>query len=224
MMKGTQRAQRQRATVRLLLERHGTTFAGELGIDLARNTPSMLFRWLCASLLLSAPVSSALGMRGARALAEAGWRTAAAMSRSRWADRARALNEAGYARVDERTATMLGDVVDVLLRDYGGDLRRLRREADGDPRTVLRLLKRFKGIGDVGASIFCREAQIAWDELYPFADGKALAAARRLGLPGTAEGLAELVDRDAFPRLVAALVSADLAHDLDALKQAAAAG
>jgi hypothetical protein len=41
-------------------------------------------------------------------------------------------------------------------------------------RRECKLLKEFKGIGDVGANIFCREAQIAWDELYPFADRKAL--------------------------------------------------
>jgi hypothetical protein len=38
----------------------------------------------------------------------------------------------------------------------------------------------FKGIGDAGADIFCREVQIVWDELYPFADRKALATASKL--------------------------------------------
>lgn len=63
-----------------------------------------------------------------------------------------------------------------------------------------RFLKEFKGIGEVGADIFCREVQSVWDELFPFADARALAAAAHLGLPAAAGELAALVDRRDFPR------------------------
>ena len=46
-----------------------------------------------------------------------------------------------------------------------------------------------------GADIFCREAQIAWDELFPFADQRALEAAGRLGLEVDPEKLAACVAR-----------------------------
>jgi hypothetical protein len=69
-------------------------------------------------------------------------------------------------------------------------------------------LKEVKGLGDVGVDIFFREAQAAWEELYPFADKRALQTARNLGLPDDADKLAERVDRKDFPRLVAALVRA----------------
>ena len=59
-----------------LLERHGETYAAELGIDLGKGTPSVLFRWLCASILLSARISAGLAMQAARALADQGWTTA----------------------------------------------------------------------------------------------------------------------------------------------------
>jgi hypothetical protein len=92
------------------------------------------------------------------------------------------LNQAGYARYDERTSTILADTSALLLDRYGGDLRRLRAAAGHDSAAERRLLKEFKGIGDVGVDIFFREAQRAWSELYPFADRRALQAAGRLGL------------------------------------------
>lgn len=40
-----------------LLDRHGRTFSGELGIDLAKGTPAPLFQWLWAVLLMSARIA-----------------------------------------------------------------------------------------------------------------------------------------------------------------------
>jgi len=196
-----------------LLRRHGTTFAAELGVDPARNTPVPLFRWFCAALLMSAPISAKIALAAARALAEAGWTTAGKMADSRWKDRVKVLNGAGYGRYDERTARMLGEAAEMLRDRYGGDLRRLRARAGRDPQAERRLLKQFKGIGDVGADIFLREVQTAWDELHPFADGRVLKAAHEFGLPDTAEGLAGLAGQDDLPRLLAALIRADLAGD-----------
>ncbi len=58
----------------------------------------------------------------------------------------------------------------------------------------------------MGVDIFFREAQAIWEELYPFADQRALQVANRLGLGKDAGALAKLVSRKQFPRLVAALV------------------
>jgi hypothetical protein len=90
-----------------------------------------------------------------------------------------------------------------------------------DPRRERALLKECKGIGDVGADIFCREAQLAWDELFPFADRRALEAARRLGLEDDAKKLARRVSRRDYPRLLAALVRTGLARDFDQVLEAA---
>jgi len=212
-----------RALAAALLERHGRTFGEELGIDVEQGTPAPLFRLLCAALLMSARIGHGLALDAARALAEEGWRTPAAMADSTWERRAQVLNASGYARYDERTAAMLGDVVERLNDQYGGDLRRLRDAAERDPAAERRLLTELRGIGDVGADIFFREAQAAWDELRPFADRRALETARRLGLPRDADGLAGLVSRADFPRLVAALVRTGLEHDEDAVRAAAAA-
>ncbi|MGH6885752.1 MAG: hypothetical protein ACREGK_06730 [Geminicoccales bacterium] len=207
--------------VEALLERHGQTYADELGIDLDRGTPSVLFRWLCASLLLSARIGADIAMQAARALAEQGWTSAQKMAEATWEQRTRTLNQAGYARYDESTSRMLGDTADMLLDKYRGDLRKLRAAAERDPARERALLKECKGIGDVGADIFCREAQIAWDELFPFADRRALETARRLGLEGDPGRLAKRVSRKDYPRLLAALVRTGLAKDFDAVLDAA---
>ncbi|WP_108658777.1 hypothetical protein [Acuticoccus kandeliae] len=192
-------------TVRTLMAAHGETFAGALGIPLARNTPSPLFRWLTACLLFAAPIGHAQAMSAARALADAGYRTAKAMAASTWSERVAVLNTHGYARFDESTARKLGAMADLLLDRYRGDLRRLREAAGRDPAEERRLLKEVKGVGDVAVDIFFREAQGVWVEIHPFADAVALRAAKRLGLGRNAQALATRVPRAEFPRFVSAL-------------------
>jgi hypothetical protein len=114
---------------------------------------------------------------------------------------------------------MLGDTAQMLLDQYGGDLRKLREAAERDASHERKLLKQCKGLGDVGVSIFFREVQLAWDELYPFADDRALRTAERLGLEGDAKALAKRLPKQEFPRLVAALIRVGLAKDVDAVLQ-----
>ncbi len=212
------------AVVRALLERYPRSHADELGIDCAKNTPQPLFQWLVVSTLLSARISSDLAMAAARALFDAGWDMPDRLCDAGWKARVRVLNESGYARYDESTSRYLGDSCERLLERYGGDLRRLREEADGDADAIRKGLKGFKGIGDVGADIFCREAQMAWDELYPLVDDRAATAAGNIGLPESAEGLAGLVGRRDLPRLLSALIRMDLDNAGDAVREAARNG
>jgi hypothetical protein len=192
--------------VAALLERHGQTHAEELGIDVQKGTPSPLFELLCASLLFSARIDAGIATETARELRRHGWRSADKLAESTWKERVQALNDAGYTRYQERTATMLGETAETLLDRYRGDLRRLREEAEHEMGRERTLLKEFKGLGDVGVDIFFREVQVAWDEVAPFADRRALTAADRLGLGKDEDALSHIVDRADFPRLVAALV------------------
>lgn len=210
-------------TVRALLDRHGQTFAEELGIDVQKGTPAELFRLLCASTLMSARISSSIAAKAAGNLDKRGWRTPQKLAESPWEQRVEALNDAGYTRYQERTSTMLGDLTEHLLERWDGDLRKLRDAAERDPRHERKLLKEFKGIGDVGVDVFFREAQVAWDELRPFADRRALDAAGRLKLGRGPRALDRLADGKDFPRLVAALVRVELGDDYDAVREAARA-
>lgn len=208
----------RRDTVRTLLDLHGRTYAEELGIKLQRAAPSDLFQLLCASVLFSARISARIATEAARSLSRRGWRTARSMARSTWQQRVDALDDAGYVRYDERTSTMLGELSEQLLERWGGDLRKLREEAERDPARERKLLKELKGVGDVGADIFLREVQLDWNELVPFADRRTLQAAQRLGLGSDPQALRRLVDGDTeYARLVAALVRTGLEKDYDAV-------
>ena len=204
-----------------LIDRHGRTYSEEAGITL-RDTPSPLFRLLVLSLLLSARIGSSIAVAAARALSEAGWTTPRKMADSTWEERTRTLNESGYARYDERTASMLGDTADLVLDMYHGDLRELRDRCERDPDAERRALQEFPGIGPVGAAIFSREVQAVWNEMYPFADERALRSAARLRL---GEDIADLrrntTNSDELTRLVAALVRCGLADDHEEILAAA---
>ncbi|MFE9448162.1 endonuclease [Streptomyces sp. NPDC006739] len=199
----------QERVARTLVSEYGRTYAEEAGIRL-RNTPQPLYRLLVLALLLSARIRASVAVAAARALHEDRLDSPRRMAEASWQDRVDALGRGGYRRYDERTATQLGDGARLLTERWGGDLRRLRAEADGDPDELARLLRKLPGIGPAGADIFLREAQGVWPEVAPLLDGKALSGAERLGLPKDRDRLAELAG-DAEPAvLAAALVRAAL--------------
>ncbi|MFB7914747.1 endonuclease [Streptomyces sp. NPDC056061] len=187
-----------RDTVATLLDRHGTTYADEAGIRL-RNTPQPLYQLLVLSDLLSARIRASVAVAAARALFAHGLRSPDRMLAASWQERVDALGEGGYRRYDERTASQLGDGARLLLDDYGGDLRRLREEADGDLDVLRAGLRRTPGIGPAGADIFLREVQDVWPETAPFVDDKALQGAERLGLPASPARLVRLADSAEAP-------------------------
>lgn len=207
---------------RTLLKLYGRTFAEDLGIRATENQPSPLFCLLISALLFSTRISHNIALKSARILFERGWTTPESMARSTWEQRVQALDEGGYVRYDERTSTMLGETAQMLIDLYQGDLRKLRAAADADPARERKLLDQFKGVGEVAVNIFFREAQLAWPELFPFADEKALASAKKLGLPTESRKLAGLVrGRENFVKLVSALVRVQLEHKFDEIVAAA---
>jgi hypothetical protein len=212
----------ERAVLQVLLDLHGKTYAEEIGIAVEKNTPAVLFQTLCAALLFSARIRAGVAVAAARALIEQGWTTPEKMAGSSWEERVRTLNQSGYARYDERTASMLGETAELALEKYAGDLRNLRQQAERDPGRERKLLKEFKGIGDVGVSIFFREVQAAWEELFPYLDERSAETAKGLGLPGEAEGLLKLAGAEDYPRLVAALIRMRLEGDEERVRQRAA--
>ncbi|MFE8990279.1 endonuclease [Streptomyces collinus] len=198
---------RRERVVRELVGAHGRTYAEDAGIAL-KDTPQPLYRLLVLSHLLSARIRGSIALATARALHEAGLRDPRRMAQATWQQRVDALGRGGYRRYDERTATQLGDAAGLLSERWGGDLRRLRREADGEVSELRRLLQEFPGVGPAGADIFLREAQGVWPEAAPYLDTKALQGAERLDLPKDPERLTELAGDTDPAVLAAALVRA----------------
>jgi hypothetical protein len=141
----------------------------------------------------------------ARALFEAGMRTPRKMAEATWQERVDALGRGGYRRYDERTATMLGEGAELVRQRYGGDLRRLRGEAE-DRAGLEERLREVPGVGPAGVAIFLREVQGVWPDLAPYLDDKVTDGARRVDLPTSPGTLAGLVGRDELPQLAAGLV------------------
>jgi hypothetical protein len=179
-------------TVSALLDVAGTTYAEETGINVA-DSPQALYRLLVMSTLLAARINASIAIKAARGMSKAGYRSAERMADAAWRDRVAVLHDAGYTRYQERTASML---------------------AGRDPAAERKLLKQFKGMGDVGVDVFFREVQAVWDELRPFFDERARAGAARLGLPKDPAKLAELVPAADLTRLSAALVRVELDDDV----------
>ncbi|MEU0194765.1 endonuclease [Streptomyces afghaniensis] len=213
---------RRERVVRELLGAHGRTYADEAGIRL-KDTPQPLYRLLVLAHLLSARIRGSIALATARALHEAGLRDPRRMAKADRQERVDALGRGGYRRYDERTATQLGDGAELLNERWGGDLRRLRREADGKVSELRHLLQEFPGMGPAGADIFLREVQGVWPEAAPYLDAKALQGAERLKLPKDPGRLVELAGRTDPAVLAAALVRAAVDKDVaeDTLRRAA---
>jgi endonuclease III len=208
--------------VRELVAAHGRTFAEEAGITL-KDTPQPLYRLLVLALLLSARIRGSIAVATARELSRAGLRDPRRTAEADWQERVDALGRGGYRRYDERTATQLGEGAELLLDRWGGDLRRMREEADGDVGELRRLLREIPGIGPAGADIFLREVQRVWPEVGPYLDRKALDGAERLGLPKDPDRLVKLAGDTQPAVLAVALVRAALDKEVaeDSLRRAA---
>ncbi|MHB1295325.1 MAG: hypothetical protein ACYC4R_10080 [Anaerolineae bacterium] len=196
----------QRSMAVALLARHGRTMVEELGIPLAPDNPSALFRLLVASMLFATPVEPSAAAQAAFALSDYGWTAPQTIARSTWEERVRIFRQAGFGQHDESSSRMLEGMVQRILTRYDGNLAELREEAGRAPVRERALLRDLAGGTENAVDLFLREVQAIWSELYPSADGQVLEGARQLGLPADATYLADLVSRATFPRFAAALV------------------
>ena len=196
-------------TARAVLDRYGTTYADAAGIRLT-DEPAPLFQLLVLAQLLSARIGTDIAVATAGELFARGWTTPQRMREAARSGLIQALGRGGYRRYDERTATQLRDMAQLVLDRYGGDLRGLAREARGDVGTAGRLLQEVKGIGPTGAAVFLREVQAVWPWVRPYVDDRARAGARRVGLPDDGAPLAALVPDGDLARFAAGLVRISL--------------
>ncbi|MFN2556629.1 MAG: hypothetical protein ABR592_07110, partial [Nitriliruptorales bacterium] len=199
--------------VRELLDMHGRGFAGEMGIRVTNN-PARLFGLLVLSILSVPEIDARKAASSARALLDRGWTTAQEIAVSDEEERAQTLKSDDYPGDAEDVARLIGDCAEVLAERYEGDLRMVRNEAEGDREWLRDLLLGLPGMSDAGVDVFLRDVQAIWQEIAPFADARALAAAKRLELASSAEELLELV-RAGGPEKLAWLVGSLVLVDLE---------
>jgi hypothetical protein len=212
----------RRKIAEALIDEQGELFSVQVGANIARDVPQQWFHWLLTVQLCSARISGAQALQAAKALKDEGLHKVKTLLESDRQRRIRVLNRNGYARYDNLGADQIRAAAELVDRSYGGDLRRLREAAGGDAGEIRRLLQEVKGIGPAGADIFCREAQLVWDELAPTADRLCLDMAAELGLPDEAGALSRLAgDRESFVHLLAALARAKLDGPSERVRAAA---
>lgn len=160
-----QRSQHVEA-VRRSLEQ-SALYSEELGIDLARGTDAVFFRWLLASLLFGARISETTAKRTFRAFMRHGLTTPAKIVAAGWDFLVYpVMREGGYVRYDGRKSTQVLRDCDALIADYGGSLGRLH-EAARDARDLEERLFAFYGVGPVTMNIFLRELRPFWAKADP---------------------------------------------------------
>jgi len=192
----------------------GGRFSLELGIELDRDAAEPE-RWALAVTLLGNRISTTVAMRTYRVLEHAGIRTIAdAGSRSR-EELVALLDEGGYARYDERTATRLHALASAIEDRHEGRLGSLG-ERTGSSSKLEQALLALPGWGPVTVRAFLRELRGVWPAADPQLDGRCALAARHLGLPSGTHSLSALAASAHldFRDLEAALLRLSLCHDL----------
>ena len=97
----------------------------------------------------------------------------------------------------------LESTAELVLEKYDGNLEKLREAAGKDAKEEMKLIKEFKGVGETAVNIFCREVQLLWDELFPFADQRTLETLAHHGITcSSAQEVGDLVDNDRQVALV----------------------
>ena len=202
----------RKQVVRRLLKVAGTTYAAEAGVRIS-DKPMPLFQLLVLCMLASKPIGATIAMRAGHELFTDGLRTPKAVLDADRRTMIDAFGRAHYVRYDESSATRLIEIAQRVLDEYSGDLREIARRSDNKIDIAKRMLKQFKGIGDIGADIYLREVQDVWTWVRPYFDRRAARAAKALGLPTDPTKLGALAPR-ANARLAAALVRASLDDDV----------
>jgi len=203
------------------------------------------FEELICATILSRPIGHMLGLRSIRTIFNPPYdfitpkkiREAGNEGCRKALDKARTQHR-------QKTAEELVLLADAVVECLGTDeddvsLDRVREESDHDTTRERAMLKKHvKGLGKTGLDIFGRRIQAVWPELYPFIDEKTSTAVQRLGLPGSADSLKELMEnhrkelemedivaqdaeekkRKAFVRILERAVGADLEHNIESIK------
>jgi hypothetical protein len=211
----------KRRTVRRLVGRTRRGFAEDWGFRVT-NSPANLFQLLYLSILLRGRGDYRRAVRTAQALRDRGWDSAARMAASSHEERFRVVRDAGQWRTARDLATALGDLAQAIVDRYQGDLRRLRTQAHSDSGRERQLLRELPGVDDEVVDLFFRDVQAPWREVAPFADRRALAAARKLGLGRSVQDLSDLTgsrESEKLAWLVGALAHIDLDNSYDQIPE-----
>ncbi|RYP37916.1 hypothetical protein DL767_002788 [Monosporascus sp. MG133] len=194
--------------VRQLIAKYGELPLSDTELaEPGKPTPDTILALLLNAMLSSTRISHALAAKTVATVIKAGYHKLGVLKKSTWEERTQVLTEGGYTHYREKTATMMGELAELIEDKYGGDLNSILKTA-GEDRTKIRAeLKRIKGLGDVGIDIFFDTAQHVWPCLAPFLDPRSAKTAEAVGIGSDVQQLWDAVSREPeqMCRLAAAL-------------------
>ncbi len=196
----------------------GGRYSTELGIDVDAGDTE-IERWFIAATLFGTRISTAVAERTFRVLSDAGLARIGQARHIPQDDFIALLDEGGYARYDERTATRLRALSDIISERYDGRAAVIGRRF-ATYQALRAALDVLPGWGPVTIQLFLRELRGVWPGAQPPLDQRVKSAARHLGLLGPDQAPPELprlaglaADCNIDPRdLESGLVRLALAH------------
>jgi endonuclease III len=180
---------------RQLIGSLGGRFSRDLGIDLDGADSAGIFRWLLASKLMGARISTQNALKTYKEFERREVVSPEKIRQTGWEGLVEILDAGGYTRYDFSTATNLLAITDDLMRRYAGDLNVLHGKAR-DPKDLEDLVQGLgKGIGEVTANIFLRELRTVWSKSRPCLSPLVLLSVGNLGLIPRTQAPLESLER-----------------------------
>jgi endonuclease III len=160
-----------------LLKKCGGLYSQELGINV-KNEP---FKWLIASILFGARISSSIAKKTYKYYEAAGLTSPEKIATVDEKILIKIHGQGGYARYDGITAAYVHGVAKKLLDEYDGQVKKLDEKSE-NPRDLELKLQEFRGIGPVTTKIFLRELRGIWRNAQPEPTSIEVVAAKNLGI------------------------------------------
>ncbi|KAI0837998.1 hypothetical protein F5Y06DRAFT_304077 [Hypoxylon sp. FL0890] len=157
--------------------------------DPDKPTSDTVLALVLNAMLSSTRISHAIAAKTVALVIKAGYHKLDVLKKSTWEERTEVLTEGGYTHYREKTATMMGDLAELIEDKYKGDLNTILGLADENPTKIRAELKQIKGLGDVGINIFFDTAQHIWPCLAPFVDPRSLKTAEAIGIGSDVDAL-----------------------------------
>ena len=165
-----------------LLKKCGELYSPELGIDV-KDEP---FKWLLASILFGARISSSIVKKTYKYYEAAGLTSPEKIATVDERILIKIHGQGGYARYDGITAAYLHGVARTLVDKYGGQVEKLDEQSE-NPRDLELKPQEFRRIGPVTTKIFLRELRGIWRNAQPEPTSIEVVAAKNLGILKTTE-------------------------------------
>ncbi|RYP93125.1 hypothetical protein DL770_000782 [Monosporascus sp. CRB-9-2] len=205
------------AKVRRLIAKYGELPLSDTELaEPGKPTPDTILALLLNAMLSSTRISHALVAKTVATVIKAGYHKLDVLKKSTWEERTQVLTEGGYTHYREKTATMLGELAQLIEDKYEGDLNSILKTAGEDRVKIRAELKRIKGLGDVGIDIFFDTAQHVWPCLAPFLDPRSAKTAEAVGIGSDVQQLWDAVSQE--PEQMCRLATALTKVRLDGLK------